>query len=122
MAGGPKRQGFVPDHIGEVERAVEMGEELSAARRFPFQRGAKLFGIERNKDKYTRLMDVLGYIESGYVMLQEDAPFTNDFIAECEAFSADDSHMHDDQVDPMMDAINDMLATNNVINLWERMT
>lgn len=79
-------------------------------------------GIERSKDKYTRLMDVLGYIESGYVMLPEDAPFTNDFIAECEAFTADDSHLHDDQVDPMMDAINDLLASNNVINLWERMT
>lgn len=78
-------------------------------------------GIERTKDKYTRLMDVLGYIESGYVMLPEDAPFTNDFIAECEAFTADDSHMHDDQVDPMIDAINDLLATNNAINLWERM-
>jgi len=78
-------------------------------------------GIERTKDKYTRLMDVLGYIESGYVMVPEDAPFTNDFIAECEAFTADDSHMHDDQVDPMIDAINDLLATTNAINLWERM-
>lgn len=78
-------------------------------------------GIQRDKDKYTRLMDVLGYIESGYIMLPEDAPFTNDFIAECEAFTADDSHMHDDQVDPMMDAINDLLASNNAASLWENM-
>ncbi len=78
-------------------------------------------GIERNKDKYTRLMDVLGYIEAGYVMVPEDAPFTNDFIAECEAFTADDSHLHDDQVDPMIDAINDLLASNTATNLWERM-
>ena len=27
------------------------------------------------------------------------------------AFTADDTHAHDDQVDPMVDAINDMLAT-----------
>jgi predicted phage terminase large subunit-like protein len=78
-------------------------------------------GIERTKDKYTRLMDVLGYIESGYIMVPEDAPFTNDFVAECEAFTADDSHLHDDQVDPMMDAINDLLASTNAINLWEKM-
>lgn len=78
-------------------------------------------GIERTKDKYTRLLDVLGYIESGYVMLPEDAPFTNDFVAECEAFTADDSHLHDDQVDPMMDAINDLLAHNNAASLWEKM-
>jgi len=78
-------------------------------------------GIERNKDKYTRLLDVLGYIESGYVMLPEEAPFTNDFVVECEAFTADDSHLHDDQVDPMMDAINDLLANNNAASLWEKM-
>lgn len=68
-------------------------------------------GIQRSKDKYTRLLDVLGYIESGYVMLPDGAPFVSDFMAECEAFSADDSHMHDDQVDTMIDAIQDMLAT-----------
>lgn len=78
-------------------------------------------GIQRDKDKYTRLMDVLGYIESGYIMLPEEAPFTSDFLAECEAFTADDSHMHDDQVDPMMDAINDLLASNNAASLWEKM-
>lgn len=81
--------------------------------------GIPIEGVERNKDKYTRVMDVLGYIESGLVCLPEDAPFTNDFITECESFTADDSHMHDDQVDPMIDAINDMLATNNVTRLWE---
>jgi hypothetical protein len=29
--------------------------------------------------------------------------------------------MHDDQVDPMMDAINDLLASNNAASLWEKM-
>ncbi len=77
-------------------------------------------GIERNRDKYTRLTDVLGYIEAGYVMIPENADFTNDFVAECEAFSADDSHQYDDQVDPMIDAINDMLYSGNAVALWER--
>lgn len=77
-------------------------------------------GIERNRDKYTRLTDVLGYIEAGYVMLPDSAEFTNDFISECEAFSADDSHQHDDQVDPMIDAINDMLYSGSAVALWER--
>lgn len=64
---------------------------------------------QRNKDKLTRVMDVTAYIESGYVMIPADAPFTSDFVSECEGFTADDSHMHDDQIDPMCDAINDML-------------
>jgi predicted phage terminase large subunit-like protein len=68
-------------------------------------------GIERIKDKLTRVMDVIPFMESGYVMLLENSPFLSDFIAECEAFTADDSHAHDDQIDPLCDGINELLAT-----------
>lgn len=67
-------------------------------------------GVERNKDKLTRLMDVVSYIEAGYVCLPEDASWVSEFIAECEAFTSDDSHAHDDQLDPMFDAIVKMLV------------
>ncbi len=77
-------------------------------------------GIERHKDKFTRANDALPYVESGSVCVPEDAPFTNDFIAEAEAFTADDSHAHDDQLDTMMDAINDMLS-NNLLRQWEQL-
>ncbi len=76
--------------------------------------------IERVKDKLTRVMDVIPYVEAKCVCLPEDAAFTNDFIQECEAFTADMSHDHDDQVDPMVDAINDMLSTGNKLKQWER--
>jgi len=78
-------------------------QDLKNADRIPIE------GIPRAKDKLTRVMDVVGYIESGYVLLP-DAPWVADFISECEAFTADDSHAHDDQIDPMCDAISDMLA------------
>lgn len=68
-------------------------------------------GVERDKDKLTRLMDVQSYIEAGLVCIPAEAPWVSDFVTECEAFTADDTHAHDDQVDPMVDAINDMLAT-----------
>lgn len=67
-------------------------------------------GIQRNTDKLTRVQDALPYIESGFVYLPDNSPFVSDFIAECEAFTADDGHDHDDQIDPMCDAIDDMLA------------
>ncbi len=67
-------------------------------------------GLQRNKDKYTRAMDAVPYIESGLVCIPENAEWVNDFISECEAFTANGSHKHDDQIDPMMDAITDMLA------------
>jgi predicted phage terminase large subunit-like protein len=72
-------------------------------------------GIGRERDKLTRVMDVVSYIETGLVCIPEDAPFVNDFVAECEAFTADDTHAHDDQIDPMCDAINDMLAKKGSI-------
>lgn len=67
-----------------------------------------------DNNKLTRVMDVQGYIESGYVMIPQDAPWVSDFIAECEAFTADDTHKHDDQIDPMCDAITDLLHHSKV--------
>ena len=69
--------------------------------------------IPRSIDKLTRLMDVQGYIQSGYVMIPENAPWVHDFISECESFTANDSHKHDDQIDPLCDAISDMLHNGN---------
>ncbi len=69
--------------------------------------------IPRSIDKVTRVQDVIGFIESGYVKLPMDAPWVNDFIAECEAFTADDAHDYDDQIDPMCDAISNMLHNNH---------
>jgi predicted phage terminase large subunit-like protein len=77
--------------------------------------------IERHKDKLTRVMDALPYLESMQVAVPADAPYTNDFIAENESFAADDSHDFDDQVDPMVDAIGDMLASGNKIKQWEQL-
>lgn len=77
-----------------------------------------VIGVERTKDKYTRVLDCLGYIESGYVYLPIQAPFYSDFVDECEKFTADDSHPHDDQIDPMLDAINDYLADKSSLSVW----
>lgn len=72
-------------------------------------------GIQRTKDKLTRVMDVVSFIESGYVCIPEEAPWVSDFVAECESFQADDGHDHDDQIDPMCDAITDMLTKSTSI-------
>jgi predicted phage terminase large subunit-like protein len=75
-------------------------------------------GIERVKDKLTRVMDVLGYLEAHMMAVPADAPFTSDFIAECEAFTADDTHAFDDQIDPMIDAAVEMLSNSNKLKTW----
>ncbi|AFC85907.1 phage terminase large subunit [Frateuria aurantia] len=78
-------------------------------------------GIQRNTDKLTRVMDVVSYIDSGYVHIPEDAPWISDFTAECDAFTADNTHAHDDQIDPMVDAINNLLGTGRVLSVWEKL-
>ena len=44
--------------------------------------------IPRSIDKLTRVQDGAGFIESGYVMLPDNAPWVRELIAECEAFTA----------------------------------
>lgn len=77
--------------------------------------------IERSTDKYTRVCDGLSYIEAGLVCLPEDAPWVNGFIDECEAFTPNNTHEHDDQIDPMMDAIKDMLAVEDKMLKWAKL-
>ena len=83
--------------------------------------GIPIEGIERDRDKLTRVMDVVSYIDSGYVLVPNDAPWVSDFTQECDAFTPDDTHAHDDQIDPMVDAINDLLASGRVLSTWERL-
>jgi predicted phage terminase large subunit-like protein len=83
--------------------------------------GIPVEGIERNRDKLTRVMDVVSYIDSGLVCIPLNAPFVSDFVTECESFTADDTHAHDDQIDPMCDAINDMLAGAKDLSIWSRL-
>jgi len=89
-------------------------QDLKTKERLP------VIAIQRSIDKYTRVLDGLGYIESGYVMLPKNEAFVSDFIRECEEFAADGGHKHDDQIDPMLDAINNMLA-QNIVTMWENM-
>lgn len=90
-------------------------QKLSMEGRIP------VVGIPRGVDKYSRMQDVLGYIEAGHVWLPAQAPFTSDLVAEAEAFTADGSHLHDDQLDPLMDAISDNLAVTSSARQWENL-
>lgn len=73
--------------------------------------------VQVDKDKYTRVMGILGFIESGFIHLPENAEWLLDFIDECEKFTANDAHKHDDQVDSLVMAINELLSKGN--NIWD---
>lgn len=69
-------------------------------------------GIQRDRDKYTRGLDAAPWIASGMVYLPENADFKPALRAELQMFDGLGTG-HDDQVDPLMDAIADMLAGTN---------
>jgi predicted phage terminase large subunit-like protein len=62
--------------------------------------------IKRTTDKYSRALDALPSIAAGMVSVPSDAPWTKDFLAEVAAFP---DGPHDDQVDPMLDAVKALL-------------
>jgi predicted phage terminase large subunit-like protein len=64
--------------------------------------GVPIVAIQRDKDKVTRGHGAAPFIESGNVLLPELAPWLSDFLSESEKFP---SGSHDDQLDPMFDAI-----------------
>jgi predicted phage terminase large subunit-like protein len=63
--------------------------------------GIPILPLKPDSDKLTRVEAILTYIEAGLVYLPESPSynFNKDFLAECEAFTRDDSHKHDDIVD-----------------------
>lgn len=78
--------------------------------------GLPVFGVKADADKLTRCENVLPYIESGQVLLPESEiySFNPDLLAECEAFSRDMSHLHDDQVDSLGILIQEALGKTTV--------
>lgn len=74
-------------------------------------------GIQRGVDKVTRALDVVPHIASGNVHIPSDAPWIFDFLNEARKFTPLMTHKFDDQLDPMMDAIEDMLI--NADNIYD---
>jgi len=66
-------------------------------------------GIQRSTDKVSRAYNVVPQITSGNVWLPQNAEWVFDYKDEFRKFSPLMSHKHDDQIDPTVDAIEDML-------------
>ncbi|WP_277026555.1 phage terminase large subunit [Aurantimonas coralicida] len=75
-----------------------------------------VIAIQREKDKYTRALDVVPSCASGLVVLPKSAPWLKEFEAEVAAFP---DGSFDDQVDPFIDAVGEMagLSTYSLDNV-----
>lgn len=79
-------------------------------------KGIPILPIPRARDKYTRGLDAAPWITSGMIWLPKHAPFLPGLKVELATFDGLGTG-HDDQVDPLMDAIADMLGSVTRINL-----
>jgi len=71
------------------------------------QSGIPVAGIPRSKDKITRGYDAAPMLEAGNVFFPERNDCLSDLLHELSVFP---SGAHDDSVDPLMDAVQDMLV------------
>jgi predicted phage terminase large subunit-like protein len=74
--------------------------------------GVPIIPVQRSKDKISRGYDAAPFIESENVLLPQDAGWLSDFLAEVESFPG---AAHDDQCDPMFDAIENIQSTPKVV-------
>lgn len=78
--------------------------------------GLPIQAIEVTKDKLSRVQEVLTYIANGNVLLPENEQYSNNpiLLAECEAFTRDMAHSHDDIVDTLVHLINNTIAKRQI--------
>lgn len=68
-----------------------------------------------NRDKGTRAIDALPKFHSGFIFIPENAYWVNEYLMEFEEFTLDNTHSHDDQIDPTLDAIEILLGNANLL-------
>lgn len=78
--------------------------------------GLPVQAVDVTKDKLSRVEEVLTYIANGNVLLPENELYSNNpvLLAECEAFTRDMAHTHDDIVDTLCHLINNTIAKRSI--------
>lgn len=71
--------------------------------------------IQRNTDKVLRAMGVVKYFASGYIHVPKDADWIHDYKEEFRKFTPLMTHKHDDQIDPTMDAVEDLIVFEEML-------
>lgn len=96
-------------YVEDKASGIGLVQELQRA-------GLPISPLKCDTDKLTRTESILTYIESGQVLLPNDENygFNPELIKECESFTRDDSHLHDDIVDALDYLIIEGLAKQSV--------
>lgn len=103
-----KKHKAAPREHGHL-RAMEVEDKVSGTGLIQTLRreGIPMVEIPRGTDKYQRALDAAPSIQAGLVSLPQDAPWLSGFLGEHSAFP---KGANDDQIDPMMDAVLDIVG------------
>jgi len=71
--------------------------------------------IQRNTDKTLRAMGVVKFFASGYIHLPVGTDWLHDYKDEFRKFTPLMTHRHDDQIDPTMDAVENMIVFEDTL-------
>jgi predicted phage terminase large subunit-like protein len=91
-------------NMGSTLRSMMVEDKVSGTGLIQTLRreGIPITPVQRTKDKISRGHDASPFIESGNVLLPSDASWLSDLLSEASSFPGGS---HDDQLDPMFDAI-----------------
>lgn len=106
-------------HQGKAVRGFKVEDKASGTGLIQSlgRQGVPVMGIPRERDKFTRGLDAAPWIATGMVHLPCDEDWTVALRAELQMFDGLGTG-HDDQVDPLMDAIAEMLGQMGVAEVW----
>ncbi len=112
---------FWAKHKGKNVRGFKVEDKVSGTGLIQQLRrqGVPISGIPRgtDKNKFTRGLDAAPWIATGMVHLPADANWKTALLAELQMFDGLGTG-HDDQVDPLMDAVAEMLGEMNSKSGW----
>ena len=97
---GKLRQAYVEDKAS----GTGLIQDIKADTNIP------IVPIPRHLDKVVRAYDMVPYIQSGKVFLPSEWEDLPTFISEFSSFTPNNTHKHDDQIDPALDAISILLS------------
>lgn len=103
---------FWQKHKGKVVRGMMVEDKVSGTGLIQSlkRQGVPVEGIKRERDKYTRGLDAAPWVATGMVYLPTNETWTESLRYELQTFDGLGTGF-DDQVDPLMDAIADMLGS-----------
>lgn len=102
---------FWKKHKGKGVRGLKVEDKASGTGLIQTlkKKGVPISGIGRGRDKFQRGHDAAPWVATGQVWLPSDAPYTEALRYELQTFDGLGTG-NDDQVDPLMDAVADMLG------------